>query len=179
MGRSRTTSGGFGKGVIGKNRRSRNTSGGYRPPTPVPIGSKTRNKSSRRNREKRRTNTGESTERSAKDKKQNTEKTSKENEIMLRRLARKRKGLPRSSESDKNHTLAKIAGIEIPTGTSGLESAKEGSSKKDRRDKSAARSEKSESNSRNNSELSNEEDDSGSRSASCTPVPRKSRKREW
>ena len=116
----------------------------------------------------------ENTEKSAKANKQNTEKTTKENETMLRRLARKRKGLPQSSESDKNHTLAKIAGIEIPTGTSGLESPTLRSSKNDKMDKSPASSDKSGLNSQHSNE-----DDSGSRSLSCSPVPRKNRKREW
>ena len=169
-GRRRTSSGGFGKGVIGKN-RDRNTSGGNRPPTPVPIGSKSRGRSDRKRTDKQRTKSGEN-EPSSRSKKLHKEDTTKENEIMLRRLARKRKDLPQSSEADKNHSLAKMAGIEIPAGTSGLNSHKEKGSKYGKRDDSETCSEKSDLSSKDS------EDDSGSRSASRSPS-RKGRKRDW
>ena len=173
--RSRTSSGGFGKGVIGKN-RGRNTSGGNRPPTPVPIGSKSRSRNSRKTKDKPQRKSFDSKERPEKTKSQNSDKTSKENEMMLRRLARKRKGIPHSTESDKNHTLAKIAGIEIPVGTSGLESPKE-TSVKNERERSVTGSELSEPYSRN-SVFSNRDNDSCSRSASGSPT-RGDRKRDW
>ena len=67
---------------------------------------------------------------------QKMENTHKENELMLRRLARKRKNQPRISESDKNLTLARLAGLEIPAGTYGLSEGKrvESKSRRNRRD---------------------------------------------
>ena len=118
--RSRTSSGGFGKGVIGKN-RNRNTSDSRRPPTPPPIGSKSRNKNVKSKGKSKATHSDDKLP-FAKISRQNTDKTSQENEIMLRKLARKRKGIPKSSDFDKNHTLAKMAGIEIPLDTSGIKS---------------------------------------------------------
>ena len=168
--RSRINSGGFGKGVIHKS-RDRKSSGGNRPPTPVPIGSKIQSKGGRKNVDKQRARSKENKDISPRSKKSNKEKTTKENELMLRRLARKRKGMPQSSESDKNLTLAKMAGIEIPIETSGLTS-KENGFKNERRDNSVTCSEKSNMSSRDS------EDESGSRSASRSPE-RKSRKRDW
>ena len=165
--RSRTNSGGFGKGVIGKN-RDRNTSGGNRPPTPVPIGSKSQSKRNRKNNEKLRARSRDY-ENATKTKKRRKEETSKENEIMLRKLARKRKGLPQSSQTDKNHSLAKIAGIEIPVGTAGLNSSK---NIIDKRENSVTCSEKSEISSKDS------DDESGNRSASRSPSS-KGRKRDW
>ena len=173
--RSRNTSGGFGKGVIVKNRRNRNTSSSNRPPTPVPIGSKSRNKISGINKDKSRM-TIKDKESAAKIKNQNTDKTSKENEVMLQRLARKRRGKPQSSESNKNHNLAKIAGLEIPKGTSGLESPKEIGHNKEVNVKSVSDARKSHSSDRG-SDISND-NYSNSRSGSGTP-PRRKRRREW
>ena len=57
----------------------------------------------------------------------------KENEIMLRRLARKRRGQPRLSESDKNLTLARLAGLDIPAGGFGVSDKNKTDSKTSRR----------------------------------------------
>ena len=68
--------------------------------------------------------------------------THKENEEMLRRLARKRRGQPRLSESDKNITLARLAGLEIPEGTLGLPNKARADAKPGRRQNRGPRSPK-------------------------------------
>merc|ERR1712066_233339 len=102
------------------------------------------------------------------------DKTSRENEIMLRKLARKRKGIPKSSVSDKNHTLAKMAGIEIPLDTSGMKS-RNPIIKDEDTTKSKRASKQSKENYRS-SDCSNTDSDSGSGSGS---PGQKGRKRDW
>ena len=170
--RSRTSSGGFGKGVIGRN-RNRNTSDNRRPPTPPPIGSKSRNKNVKSKGKPKATHSDEK-QPPTKISRQNTDKTTRENEIMLRKLARKRKGIPKSSESDKNHTLAKMAGIEIPLDTSGMKS-RNPIIKDEDTTKSKTASKQSKEKYRS-SDCSNTDSDSGSGSGSPA---QKGRKRDW
>ena len=169
--RSRTSSGGFGKGVIGRN-RNRNTSDSRRPPTPPPIGSKSRNKNVKSKGKSKATH-GEEKQPSAKISRQNTDKTSRENEMMLRKLARKRKGIPKSSESDKNHTLAKMAGIEVPLDKSEMKSLKHIKDEDTTKSKTTTKQSKQQYRS---TDCSNT--DSDSYSGSGSPA-QKGRKRDW